>query len=263
MPLPSLSDLVIGGGILGTVWLVYEGKALFDDLTLNTSSRGIGTPLACGSNEDYDAGLCYPKCSPNYKGVGPICWGGCGENFVANGGKDIGTHCTKGTYGRGIGTVPNSCDDNQDRVGELCYPKCRDGYKGVGPVCWEQCKSGDTDIGVSCCNGWRCHTKDSYGRGAGHGKTCGNSKDYDAGLCYNKCKQGYSGKGPVCWQTCGPDTTDIGVSCQKKSNSRGVGKPIHACPTGKSEVAGLCYKDCPVDSENFGLLCRKRKADQV
>ncbi|RHY00375.1 hypothetical protein DYB36_013220 [Aphanomyces astaci] len=29
----------------------------------------------CASNEDRDAGLCYPKCNPNYTGVGPVCWG--------------------------------------------------------------------------------------------------------------------------------------------------------------------------------------------
>ncbi|RHY69169.1 hypothetical protein DYB26_003031 [Aphanomyces astaci] len=34
--------------------------------------RGLGT---CAANEDIDAGLCYPKCKPNYTGVGPVCWG--------------------------------------------------------------------------------------------------------------------------------------------------------------------------------------------
>jgi hypothetical protein len=31
----------------------------------------------CGSNADYDAGLCYGKCGPNQDGVGPVCWDRC------------------------------------------------------------------------------------------------------------------------------------------------------------------------------------------
>ncbi|RHY75207.1 hypothetical protein DYB34_013952, partial [Aphanomyces astaci] len=37
----------------------------------------IGVPKfgTCAANEDRDLGLCYPKCKPNYTGVGPVCWG--------------------------------------------------------------------------------------------------------------------------------------------------------------------------------------------
>lgn len=37
----------------------------------------IRSPQAasCGSNKDYDAGLCYAQCPTNMKGVGPVCWG--------------------------------------------------------------------------------------------------------------------------------------------------------------------------------------------
>ncbi|ETV63699.1 hypothetical protein H257_19369 [Aphanomyces astaci] len=37
----------------------------------------IGTPHlgTCAANEDLDVGLCYPKCKPTYKGIGPVCWG--------------------------------------------------------------------------------------------------------------------------------------------------------------------------------------------
>ena len=40
----------------------------------------------------------------------------------------------------------------------------------------------------------------SYGRGAGIiTSECSGGKEYDAGLCYPKCEEGYSGVGPVCW----------------------------------------------------------------
>lgn len=37
----------------------------------------IGSPRIgqCGSDEDSNGGLCYKKCTTNYKGVGPVCWG--------------------------------------------------------------------------------------------------------------------------------------------------------------------------------------------
>ena len=32
------------------------------------------TGMTCGSDEEMDAGLCYPTCADGYKGVGPVCW---------------------------------------------------------------------------------------------------------------------------------------------------------------------------------------------
>lgn len=39
--------------------------------------RTAGDPMGCDSTEDYDAGLCYPKCNYGADGVGPVCWGHC------------------------------------------------------------------------------------------------------------------------------------------------------------------------------------------
>lgn len=36
---------------------------------------------SCGSNKEYDAGLCYTRCSRGYNGVGPVCWGTCPSNY--------------------------------------------------------------------------------------------------------------------------------------------------------------------------------------
>jgi hypothetical protein len=36
----------------------------------------------CNSDQDYDAGLCYPKCTEKMTGVGPVCWGNPPANWV-------------------------------------------------------------------------------------------------------------------------------------------------------------------------------------
>lgn len=41
----------------------------------NTYTRAVhGLTATCASDEDLDAGLCYPKCDPGFHGVGPVCW---------------------------------------------------------------------------------------------------------------------------------------------------------------------------------------------
>jgi hypothetical protein len=67
-----------------------------------TYKRGAGTvPDKCEDDKDEDAGLCYDKCAPRFKGVATTCWGVCGGETT-----DSGTFCTKKTYGRGAGTIP-------------------------------------------------------------------------------------------------------------------------------------------------------------
>jgi hypothetical protein len=47
--------------------------------------RGVGTvPKTCPSGQQYDAGLCYPTCKNEYKGIGPVCWAKC-KKLSANG----------------------------------------------------------------------------------------------------------------------------------------------------------------------------------
>ena len=48
--------------------------------------------------------------------------------------------------------------------------------------------------------------------------------------------------------------TDIGVSCQKGSYGRGVGKPM-SCGSGEQYQDGLCYKACPSGAHGVGPLC--------
>lgn len=119
--------------------------------------------------------------------------------------------------------------------------------------------------------------------------TCPCEKpEYDAGLCYERCEQGYHGVGPVCWA----DTADIGVgrvmlpeSCEESGmggwtdtgllcsrwNSKCVywdwgllgGYWTGCAETGAKrlsckrydgkfpdQIAGLCYRKCPPELPN-------------
>ena len=122
--------------------------------------------------------------------------------------------CWKSTYGRGVGLIPTSCGGNQYDAG-LCYPYCKTNFYGVGPVCWQQCPAGWENHPASCYKDiitW--YFKESYGRGVGTVPTDCAGKQYDAGLCYPYCSEGYYGVGPVCWRSCGGDTpTDCGAAC--------------------------------------------------
>jgi hypothetical protein len=191
----------------------------------DTYGRGVGAvpppQFACGANE-YDAGLCYPKCQAGYDGVGPVCWESCPAGFTNTGG-----HCLKpGAYGRGAGYpwkfgdalndsgMKARCEadhgaGNCEKSGAIFYPKCKAGFNAVGCcVCSPACPSGMLDIGVSC-------QKRSYGRGVGTVPTeCAPGWEYDAGLCYKPCTPGSDGVGPVCWGSCsGAYPVDCGAAC--------------------------------------------------
>lgn len=143
-------------------------------------------------------------------------------------------------YGRGVGTIPpGHCAKDEEDDGGLCYKTCRSGYHGVGPVCWAS-------------NGG------SYGRGAGsvpYVKTekkypwkseqyCHDGKKIQDGLCYEPCRDGYSGRGPVCYSTSGV------------SYGRGVGTvPKLACNAGMQNDAGLCYQACRDGYDGVGPVC--------
>ena len=157
----------------------------------------------------------------------------------------IKAQCWKQSYGRGVGLPLLMCPNGTELNGALCYQQCQSGYKGVGPVCWQTCKPGFTDYGLLChrsefvyfkqCSiinnvqmctpclsnyldlGLHCkldsnvYIKKSYSRGIGQPMVCSAEYEQDAGLCYEKCKNGFIGVGPVCWSTC--DSTDYALDC--------------------------------------------------
>jgi len=210
---------------------------LFKDDTFcwrETYGRGVGAvPTICPDGMENQAGLCYTRCDDGYTGVGPVCWGDCPEGF-----RDDGAFCFKPeAYGRGGGFIWQIGDQvgsaagqfkrceaangegNCEQVGAIVYPKCKEGFYAAGCcVCSPVCPEGFADAGISC-------TKPSKPRGVGVAPTiCPTAEEYDAGLCYTLCRDGYVGVGPVCWEVNCPTIggkawVDCGAGCAQSSNS--------------------------------------------
>lgn len=175
--------------------------------------------------------------------------------FGFHAGVSYGEVCWKGSYGRGVGSIPAECGDF-DKSGLLCYPKCRDGYKGVAFVCWQNCPTGFTDTGAHCLK------PKPYGRGTGYAiwneKKCNNEHrgkgcEKCLAMWYPKCNPGFHAVGcNICSPDCPAGSKDIGVSCQKDSYTR---KTVAPNCGDKQYNAGLCYKTCSKDYKGIGPLC--------
>ena len=108
----------------------------------------------------------------------------------------------------------------------------------------EDCPDGTKDDGTSC---WLR----SYGRGAGKamklkkGKLrCDDGKEKDASLCYDPCKDGYNGVGPMCHPKGGERIVKTLMQRQK-------------CPDGWKNVLGICWEPCPPGYRDDGATCNK------
>lgn len=194
----------------------------------NSYGRGAGKPLStCVNGMEKNGALCYPKCKAGYKGVGPVCWQHCPKGF-----RDDGAFCAKPkSYGRGAGypwkfgdkafslkAARHRCEKKHgkghcEKSGQIYYPKCKKGFHPVGCcVCSPNCVDGQKDIGVSC-------SKKSYGRGAGKPMHCASGMVNNAGLCYRKCKQNFTGVGPVCWARPPKGWANCGMGAAKNSKT--------------------------------------------
>ena len=118
----------------------------------------------------------------------------------------------------------------QETPGGLCFPPCPENYKPDGAfICYKQYEGFDYNGG----NG-ELHTLTSITKhillDTGTVPTdCGPDMDNDAGICYPKCRPGFHGIGPLCWQ----DTITLGAG----------------------SIPGL--EDCPTGFRNDGLTCMK------
>jgi hypothetical protein len=237
-----------------------------DMFTVTDDGKGLGS-TKCFSGGEKSGALCYKKCRAGYVGRGPVCWQKCPQGY-----KNDGATCRlpvnivkRESKGRGAGK-PMGCAGSEEKDGALCYKKCKSGYKGVGPVCWQTCPSGYQNDGATCRLKGDIFSKKSYGRGRGkvRRKNCDGECEKDAGLWYPKCKEGYNGRGPVCWQYCPSGYKNDGATCRKpvkivskKSYGRGVGKAVHACGSGQEKDAALCYPKCPAGFKGVGPVCWK------
>ena len=89
-------------------------------------------------------------------------------------------------------------------------------------------------------------TEDFYWSGTSRGRGVGTvanldcqGKVLDAGLCYDACRDGFSGVGPICWNT------------QKASIPRGAGTWAYSHIDSQARISTYCHGD----DELQGLLC--------
>ena len=59
------------------------------------------------------------------------------------------------------------CAFDEEREGDLCYPRCKSNYVGDGDECVEVCPSNSQDYGNKCLMGPAVVLKKYYSRGAG------------------------------------------------------------------------------------------------
>ena len=171
-------------------------------------------PQYCGDDgkKEIIAGglLCYDKCSnfgSGYYRSGYDCYQSCSTGW-----RDDGLLCynADASYGRGVGTIECEWDWSTWTVkcgGDLCTKKGKEDYLGL---CYEPCKSGYSNFGSNICT-MNCqqqgyeggiapsctkHVKLSPGM---EWATCPPGYEYDAGLCYEPCKEGFVGAAFVCW----------------------------------------------------------------
>ena len=60
-----------------------------------------------------------------------------------------------------------ACNHDEERDGDLCYPRCKSGYIGDGDECVQVCPSNSQDYGNKCLMGPAAVLKKFYARGAG------------------------------------------------------------------------------------------------
>lgn len=187
--------------------------------------------------------------------------------------------CWKPSYGRGVGTLPARCEGAQSNDAGLCYGACPPGQVGVGPACHTPCPAGWAPVGadptaVSCWKPPLANDRQfSYGRGWGHvlvlsgpencereARSVGaNGCEQDGLLLYPRCRAGYVGKGPACWQQlqgCPAGFRDDGLACAKPGlQGRGAGVIPTACEGNLQYQAGLCYQNCNAGFGGVGPVC--------
>ena len=164
--------------------------------------------------------------------------------------------------GRGAGVIPIKCKDDEERKGQLCYPKCRDGYRSSALECEGVCPPGSRNTGLTClqstrtksCFLWektsRCKKrfKDADGNPIG-------VRSKGASTVAEPCLPGFTRRSYA-----------LGSAfCDKPRNryTRAfMGKLKSKCPDDKpNKQNGLCYSDCPEGYPRArGPICMKEKS---
>ncbi len=198
--------------IAAVALVVAVGSNAADDFCWKDSyGRGVGTiPTDCTGGKENQAGLCYNKCPAGMNPVGPVCWSACPPGYVDHGAIcHIDLPLTRGGTGWSCG--------HRDGWGTcwLWVLQCPSGYTNAGLFCALTARP--TPAGFS--GTYLDPMKNTYARGAGTIPTaCSGGREYDAGLCYDRCRAGFGGVGPVCWANGPSGWVGCGMGSARSSN---------------------------------------------
>lgn len=173
--------------------------------------RGVGTipALECPAGKERGGGLCYDACEGEYdmNEAASLCMIECPHGYADNG---LVCH-----YTGSISYVPKSeWDSCKTRTKKSCtkifgkktcvggdcigglVTDCRDGYKNVAGVCWFNASVPQGFSGTNL-----DPMKPSYApkNPVAQVQVCRDNKILQDGLCYESCRSGFHGIGPVCW----------------------------------------------------------------
>jgi hypothetical protein len=194
-------------------------RQLLRDAALPSSSRRImmevleANPGTIHSLHDFETRL-YARLGRPAPAAPPSCpLGWADDGLTCRTGGEV---VAKSSYGRGVGTPQDQCGAGNVNDAGLCYPACAENYDNFGALCIQDCAPGYADHGLTCFNDiFNWYWKNSYGRGVGWVPSgCSGGKELNDGLCYDPCRTGFSGGGPVCYSQCLPGWVDDGALCR-------------------------------------------------
>jgi hypothetical protein len=193
--------------------------------------RGVGLvpALECPAGKERGGGLCYDECEGLYdmNEAASLCMISCPDGYA-----DRGLICHwQGTASYVPKSDWNSCKSRTAKscvkiagkrrcVGGDCIggweTDCRDGYRNVAGVCWyAEVPNGFSGSALDPMKGSYMPRNPVAQR-----QVCRDNKIMQDGLCYEPCRSGYAGRGPVCWA----DTPQGYVDC-----FTGYAKNTNAC----------------------------------
>jgi hypothetical protein len=157
--------------------------------------------------------------------------------------------CWKDSYGRGVGTIPPSCNSDRVKQTGMCYTPCRDGYEGTVTMCLRSCPSGYSNWGMTC------HID----------KALLVPAKVDLCNASTSCPSGYTNAGLLCglntpgvpagWKAAVSGPAGSGLDLSRELYDRGIGLAPSVCDGDKVNSGGLCYPSCKPNFSGIGPVC--------
>ena len=199
--------------------------------------RGVGIiPSECGSGEKIGT-YCFSSCPSGTRRYGYDCHSVCPQDL-----RDDGLFCKTSEYSRGQGYARQFTDGigdkgmfgrcekengvgNCEKYGLVVYKKCLPGYSPTGCCICRPKVPNCAALGLNPGVDLSCAKKILIGEP--YLPNCLANKQKNAGLCYNACRAGFLGVGPVClsepptgWVACGLGAAVNSKVCSENANSQ-------------------------------------------